>query len=143
MTGSYGLQMFTILREQGRLHEVAPMLRAASALDVPGVWRPGLAMIYTELGMLDESRIVFDALVLDGFAAVSRDALWPACLVVSRRDMCRPRRPNRGGGDLPRTRPNGRLEHHGRFHCLPGTCRSSARLAGNVARQTGAGAVAL
>jgi DNA-binding CsgD family transcriptional regulator len=79
--GVYGLQMYAIRRAQGRLAEVAPMMRAlAATADLPPMWRPGLAALYADLGMIDEARSVFESLVPDGFAAVTRDAVWPASL---------------------------------------------------------------
>ncbi len=79
--GVYGLQMFAIRREQGRLAEVLPLMRALSTHsgDQP-VWRPGLTALYAELGMFDESRRELTVLGPDGFAAVPRDSVWPACL---------------------------------------------------------------
>lgn len=79
--GVYGLQMFTIRREQGRLGEVLPLMRVLSGRqDAPTVWRPGLAVLYAELGMLAEARQLLDELSFDAFAAVPRDSVWPACL---------------------------------------------------------------
>src|SRR5207249_3894438 len=50
--GVYGLQMFAIRREQGRLAEVEPLLRVVASLDnSQPLWRPGLAALYTDLGM--------------------------------------------------------------------------------------------
>ena len=50
--GVYGLQMFAIRREQGRLAEVLPLMRLLSArADADQqVWRPGLTALYAELG---------------------------------------------------------------------------------------------
>jgi hypothetical protein len=57
------------------------MMRALAAkADLPPMWRPGLAALYADLGMIDEARSVFESLVPDGFAAVTRDAVWPASL---------------------------------------------------------------
>ena len=79
--GVYGLQMFAIRREQGRLAEVLPLMRALSARgDDHPVWRPGLTALYAELGMLEESRRELEVLSPDEFAAVPRDSVWPACL---------------------------------------------------------------
>lgn len=79
--GVYGLQMFAIRRAQGRLSDVAPAMRAVAALpDPPAMWRPGLAALLAELGMVDEARAVFVSLRAERFAAVARDSLWPACL---------------------------------------------------------------
>jgi DNA-binding CsgD family transcriptional regulator/tetratricopeptide (TPR) repeat protein len=79
--GVYGLQMFAIRREQGRLDEVLPLMRVLSARpDGQGVWRPGLTVLYAELGMFDESRRELEALAPGNFASVPRDSVWPACL---------------------------------------------------------------
>ncbi len=79
--GVYGLQMFAIRREQGRLAEVLPLMRVLSARqDDQSVWRPGLTALYSHIGMLDEARHELDALAPGGFAAVARDSVWPACL---------------------------------------------------------------
>jgi DNA-binding CsgD family transcriptional regulator/tetratricopeptide (TPR) repeat protein len=79
--GVYGLQMFAIRRTQGRLAEVAPVLRAVASMpDAPVLWRPGVAALYAATGMLDEAKTVFDALAPDRFAAVARDSVWPACI---------------------------------------------------------------
>ena len=80
--GVYGLQMFAIRREQGRLAEVLPLMRllSARASDDEPMWRPGLTALYAELGMLDESRRELEALAPHEFAAVPRDSVWPACL---------------------------------------------------------------
>jgi DNA-binding NarL/FixJ family response regulator len=79
--GVYGLQMFAIRREQGRLAEVLPLMRfLADRHGEEAVWRPGLTVLYAELGMLEESRRELDALSVDGFALIPRDSVWPACL---------------------------------------------------------------
>ena len=79
--GIYGLHMFVLRREQGRLAEVKPILEAvARGDDDGGLWRPGLAMLYAELGMLEEARGQFEALAADGFAGIPRDAVWPGVL---------------------------------------------------------------
>jgi class 3 adenylate cyclase/DNA-binding CsgD family transcriptional regulator/tetratricopeptide (TPR) repeat protein len=78
--GVYGLQMFVLRREQGRLAEVAPVVELlTSRVDGGSMWRPGLAALHAELGRLDDARRELDVLAVDGFAAVPRDALWPAC----------------------------------------------------------------
>ena len=79
--GVYGLQMFAIRREQGRLTEVLPLMRLLSSREEDqGVWRPGLTALYAELGMIEESRRELEALAPGGFASVPRDSVWPACL---------------------------------------------------------------
>jgi DNA-binding CsgD family transcriptional regulator len=77
--GMYGLQMFALRREQGRLAEAAPVLElAARRADDGAVWRPGLAMLYAELGRLKEAQQEFEVLAKADFASVARDSLWPA-----------------------------------------------------------------
>lgn len=79
--GVHAVQLFTIRRAQGRLAEVAPVVTLLEQLpDKTGLWRPGLAALYAELGMLDHAAGAFAELAPDSFAAVPRDALWPACL---------------------------------------------------------------
>lgn len=79
--GAFGMQMFTLRREQGRLHEVAPVVRhfvqqhgAASS------WRPGLALIYSELGREREARVAFEQLAAHDFADLPQDSLWLTCV---------------------------------------------------------------
>ena len=49
--------MFGIRREQGRLAELAGVMRTlAGSEHAPGVWRPGFAALLAELGMEDEAR---------------------------------------------------------------------------------------
>jgi DNA-binding CsgD family transcriptional regulator len=79
--GVYGLQMYAIRRAEGRLAEVAPMMRAlADQPESPSTWRPGLAALYVDLDMLDEARAVFESLAPERFGSVPRDAVWPASL---------------------------------------------------------------
>jgi len=67
--GVYGIQMFTIRREQGRLAEVAPVFKQFMA-DNPqeATWRPGLALIASDLGFLEPARKTFNEIAEDGFA---------------------------------------------------------------------------
>jgi class 3 adenylate cyclase/tetratricopeptide (TPR) repeat protein len=67
--GVYGMQMFTIRREQGRLAEVAPLLRRFLAKNPQeSAWRPGLALIATDLGFEHAARKAFADLAASGFA---------------------------------------------------------------------------
>ena len=53
-SGVYGIQMFSIQREQGRLAELAPVVRIlAGDAAREGPWRPGLVALLAELGMED------------------------------------------------------------------------------------------
>ena len=61
-SGIYGIQMFSIRREQGRLDELAPSMRLLAGGDAPGgAWRPGLAALLAELGIEAEARRELDA----------------------------------------------------------------------------------
>ena len=76
--GVHGLHMFAIRREQGRLEEVRPVLELVRRQpEAEGVWRPGLAVLYAELGMLDAARAELDAVAPDRFVEIPRDTLWP------------------------------------------------------------------
>lgn len=80
-SGVYGLLMFMIRREQGRLGEMRPVLQLLSQSDdTNGVWGPGLALAYAELDMSAEGNRTFDELASGGFASVTRDRLWPISL---------------------------------------------------------------
>src|SRR5439155_5083783 len=53
----YGIQMFGIRREQGRLAELAPVVRVLAGRErAGGAWRPGFAALLAELGMADAAR---------------------------------------------------------------------------------------
>ncbi|MFN0089984.1 MAG: LuxR C-terminal-related transcriptional regulator, partial [Acidimicrobiales bacterium] len=77
----YGIQMFSIRREQGRLAELRPVLELGRRLgrNEPA-WGPGLAAIYAEVGMLDEARSLLDELTADDLARLPRDSLLPGVL---------------------------------------------------------------
>ena len=57
-SGIYGIQMFGIRREQGRLAELAAVDPESSlgSEQSRGAWRPGFAALLAELGMEDEAR---------------------------------------------------------------------------------------
>jgi DNA-binding CsgD family transcriptional regulator len=79
--GIFGVQMFTLRRHQGRLRELAPLLRQFVAQgSTASTWRPGLAILHCELGDRDEARQVLEALAGDGFAGIPRDAIRFASL---------------------------------------------------------------
>jgi DNA-binding CsgD family transcriptional regulator len=80
--GIFGVQMFTLRREQGRLQELAPVVRHfVQTSPESATWRPGLALIYSELGFEQETRTEFEHLAAHDFADIPRDARWVACLV--------------------------------------------------------------
>lgn len=68
IAGVYGVQMFTIRREQGRLAEVAPLLRRfLDENPQETTWRPGLALIASDLGFRDAARQAFAKLAATSF----------------------------------------------------------------------------
>jgi class 3 adenylate cyclase/tetratricopeptide (TPR) repeat protein len=76
-SGVFGLQMFVLRREQGRLKEVEPVVRMfVQQNTAAAAWRPGLAVIYSELGLQTEARAEFEDLAQHGFAELPRDAGW-------------------------------------------------------------------
>jgi len=81
LDGIYGIHMFTIRREQGRLQEMAPIVKLVAASNPQAsTWRPGLALIFCSLGLTDECRSIFETLASAGFAFVPQDSLFAATL---------------------------------------------------------------
>jgi DNA-binding CsgD family transcriptional regulator len=79
-SGIYGIQMFSIRREQGRLGELAPALRILSQGDgSAAAWRPGLAALFVELGMHEEAQRELARVRAHGLEPF-REALWLASL---------------------------------------------------------------
>jgi DNA-binding CsgD family transcriptional regulator len=79
-SGVYGIQMFGIQREQGRLAEVAPVIRILAGNPArEGPWRPGLVAVLAELGMEAEARRELSRVVADGLDPL-RESLWLASL---------------------------------------------------------------
>jgi class 3 adenylate cyclase/tetratricopeptide (TPR) repeat protein len=79
--GIFGLQMFTLRREQGRLREIEPAVKYfLQQHTAAAAWRPGLALIYSELGRTPEAREEFEQLARNDFADLPRDALWMGCM---------------------------------------------------------------
>lgn len=75
-SGVYGVQMFGVRREQGRLAELAPVVRmlAAGASD-GSAWRPGLVAMLAELAMHDQASRELDQLHALGLSDL-REGLW-------------------------------------------------------------------
>lgn len=87
--GGYGVQMFSIRREQGRLDEARPVVEAVARLDdSSAAWRPALAVMYAELGLLDAAASELHDLTASRLAAIPRDALWAGSLSYLA-DTCR------------------------------------------------------
>ena len=100
-SGVYGIQMFGVRREQGRLAELAPVIRLLAAEATP--WRPGLASLLAELGMEDEARRELARVVADGLDVLPRLALARLADVPHRR-VRGARRRGDGRAAVPRAR---------------------------------------
>ena len=80
--GVYGIQMFTLRREQGRLRELAPVVEHfVKRTPEQATWQPGLALIYAELGAREKAAALFKQLSENDFSGLARDGLWITCLV--------------------------------------------------------------
>ena len=76
-SGIFGQQMFALRRQQGRLKEVEPVVRMfVQQNSAAAAWRPGLAVIYSELGLTDDARKEFEDLAQHDFADLPRDVAW-------------------------------------------------------------------
>jgi DNA-binding CsgD family transcriptional regulator/tetratricopeptide (TPR) repeat protein len=79
-SGVYGIQMFGVRREQGRLAELAPVMRVLAAGDRGGrAWRPGLVAMLAELAMEEQVRGELDRVQAEGLEPL-REGLWLASL---------------------------------------------------------------
>jgi class 3 adenylate cyclase/tetratricopeptide (TPR) repeat protein/ABC-type transport system involved in cytochrome c biogenesis ATPase subunit len=68
-SGVYGVQMFTIRRELGRLAEVGPLLcQFIDENSEVTAWRPGFALMATDLGFEQVARKAFNDLAAGGLA---------------------------------------------------------------------------
>ncbi len=80
-SGVYGIQMFSVRRELGRLAELAPAVRVlAGDPSRDGPWRPGLVALLAELGMKAEAQHELARLTAEGLEPL-RASLWLASLV--------------------------------------------------------------
>jgi DNA-binding CsgD family transcriptional regulator/Mrp family chromosome partitioning ATPase len=79
-SGVYGIQMFGLRREQGRLADLAPVVRLLGGSARDSAWRPGFIAVLAELGMVVEARRELDRLLEDGIGAL-RPSLWTAALL--------------------------------------------------------------
>ncbi len=79
-SGTYGIQMFGVRREQGRLAELAAATRILAASEHSGGgWRPGFAALLVELGMEDEASRELTKIRREGLEQL-RSTLWLASL---------------------------------------------------------------
>ncbi len=75
------LLIFTLRREQGRLRDLGPMVSMfVRSNPAAATWRPGLALLYVELGDLDAARTLFIELATNNFASVPRDGRFATCM---------------------------------------------------------------
>src|SRR5262245_7123272 len=75
--GAYAVQMFTLHRAQGRLRELAPVLKQfRKTSSDEATWQPGLAVLYCELGLAAEARHAFETLAASDFTGIPRDGAW-------------------------------------------------------------------
>lgn len=74
-SGVHGIQMFSIRREQGRLAELAPVIRILASDAREGPWRPGLVSLLVELGMIEEAKRELSRVAAGGLDAY-RESLW-------------------------------------------------------------------
>ncbi len=81
-SGTYGLRMFLIRREQDRLAAVAPMMRHVLAQAEDGaIWTPGLALLLVETGAPDEAAEALAPVRAAGFD-LPLDAMWSTVMVL-------------------------------------------------------------
>jgi DNA-binding SARP family transcriptional activator len=74
---TFGLQMFFLRREQGRLEELVPAVQSFSEQDPErSGWRSALAYIYVQLKRPDQARQELDWLARADFCDLPRDAFW-------------------------------------------------------------------
>jgi tetratricopeptide (TPR) repeat protein len=76
-SAAYGIQMFSIRREQGRLGEIAPLVRliASGETKADGFWQPALAVLLAEIGDVEAARCELRALVDADLATIPRRGL--------------------------------------------------------------------
>ncbi len=80
-SGTFGLRMFMIRREQDRLAAMAPLIRhVVDRADGSALWRPGLAMLLAETGADAEADAVVEPIREAGFE-LPLDALWSTVMV--------------------------------------------------------------
>src|SRR5207249_5451219 len=78
---SYGLQLFLLRREQGRLAEVEDLIRnSADRYETYVIWRCVLVAVAAELGDKAQARVELDDLAQHDFAGVPFDEQWLVCL---------------------------------------------------------------
>ncbi|MCA0872788.1 tetratricopeptide repeat protein [Seohaeicola saemankumensis] len=78
--GVFGVQMFTIRREQNRLSEVAPVIKRLMTENPEDVaWKPGFGVIAAELGYTDPAERILTEVAEYGFE-LAPDAMYSTTL---------------------------------------------------------------
>ncbi|MCX8954974.1 tetratricopeptide repeat protein [Ruegeria sp. NA] len=78
--GVFGVQMFTIRREQNRLHEVAPVIKKLMTDSPEDIsWKPGFGLIAAELGYTEPARKILNEMAENGFD-LPPDAMYSTTL---------------------------------------------------------------
>jgi DNA-binding CsgD family transcriptional regulator/type II secretory pathway predicted ATPase ExeA len=78
-SATHGIQMFNLRREQGRLSELAPVVRMLAGHPERNEWQPGLVALLAELGMEADVRSALDEIARNGLDQFS-ESLWLASL---------------------------------------------------------------
>ncbi len=74
--GVFGVQMFALNRELGRLDALEPLVREFANTEVHRAWAPGLMLICAELGLTERARELFEPAVGDRLRELPRDDLY-------------------------------------------------------------------
>jgi class 3 adenylate cyclase len=79
----YGVQIFALRREQGRLQEMEAGIKGFVQM-YPAIpaWRTALALVHAEMGREKEAREEFEVLAADDFAVLPRDGNWPIAMAL-------------------------------------------------------------
>jgi tetratricopeptide (TPR) repeat protein len=78
--GVFGVQMFTIRREQNRLHEVAPVIKKLMTDSPEDIsWKPGFGLIAAELGYKEPAERILNEMAANGFD-LPPDAMYSTTL---------------------------------------------------------------
>ncbi len=72
--------IFVLRRDQGRLGEFRPLVSLFARQTATPVWRPGLALMWLELGETAAARAVFEDAAGADFADLPRDGRWSASI---------------------------------------------------------------
>ena len=114
--GTYSLQMFTITRDRGQVATLRPVLERFLKESSAPTWKPGLALLYAELGIAAEARAVFEQVASERVRGDPSRCRLAWGHGVPRRGL---RFPPRRGPCCPNPRDApalGALRHHPRRH---------------------------